>query len=394
MRIAMVLEKDFPTDPPDLRVEKEVKTLKKAGYDIHLISLQITSKEMYEIVNGIDVYRIPIKMHSINDWTKESVESHFHSKKSPWVKALNEFVKDQDIEVIHVHDLPLVWVAAYVASENKIPVVFDMHEIYPPLVKIFRKDWRWDPVPWVTRFEKECLNSVDRVIVTVDESKDRLVKMGVDEKKIAVVMNSEAIENMGLDGNDKDRYKSIEKKLLINYTGAFAEFRGLEYLIRSMPYLLSQVPNAHLLLVGGGYNKDQLEELINDKELNDHVTITGWVKFQEVPYLLEISDICVIPHYKNEHTDTTIVHKLFQYMLMGKPIVASDNKPVARIINECNCGIIVPDRDVDALSKALVKLALSKTDRIKLGKNGRDASENKYNWKREEVQLLKLYSEL
>ncbi len=396
MRVGMILEKELPVNPPDLRVEKEARSLVAAGYDVDILSLKINSTLDREIVNGLNTHRIPINMLSINEWEEELVERHFHSKDSPWVKAVEEFIEKNCIDAVHVHDLPLAWVSRCAATKMKIPIILDMHEVYPPMVEFMRSNNRtpWDPVNWVAQFERECVNNADRVIVTVEESKTRLIRLGIPEKKIVVVMNTENMDNMTGRNSGQNYVKDYNDKFIVTYVGAFGEIRGLEYLITATHKLLTQIPNIHLMLVGGGYNKPELEKLVDDLDIRRCVTITDWVGFEEVPRLIDISDVCAIPHIKNGFVDTTIPHKLFQYMLMAKPVVSTNIAPVERIVNECRCGVVVPDRDPGALSEALAMLAKSNDMRKQLGDNGQKAAMEKYNWKMEAEKLLALYGEV
>ncbi len=393
MRIGMILERDFPTTPPDIRVEKECDSLLAGGHEVHLLSLKITSPLNRDKYKGINIARIPIPMHCIKDWTQESVEKYFHSHDSPWNAALEEFILKNRIDVLHVHDLPLVWPATHAAQKTGIPVVFDMHEVYPPMVEFMRptENGGWNPADWIERYEKDCLERSDRVIVTVEESKQRLLDRGISGEKIVVVMNTERIENMKTNGKQRNDLRHLNNRLVVSYVGAFGEVRGLEQLIYALDKLRDRIPPMHLLLVGSGYNQSELERLTIELELEDRVTITGWVGFEEIPYLVDLSDICVVPHIKNDFTDTTVPHKLFQYMLKGKPIVVSDIAPLQRIVNECDCGGLFHSGDVDGLVRILALLAGSSEMRDRLGKNGLRMALNKYNWTQEEERLLNLY---
>ncbi len=396
MRIGMILERDYPTTPPDIRVEKECASLLAGGHDVHLLSLKITSSLDHEAYKGVNIARVPIDMHCIKDWTAQSVKRYFHSPASPWIAAVEAFTAKHGIDVLHVHDLPLVWSAGLAARRTDTPVVFDMHEVYPPMVRFMRPDpnGAWDPAAWVEGYENQCLDRADRIIVTVQESKQRLLNMGVPDEKIVVVMNTERTEAMKSNGNRRNDLQHLENRLVVSYVGAFGKVRGLEQLLYALDKLHDRIPHLHLLLVGGGYNQSDLERLTIKLNLEDRVTITGWVGFEEIPHLIKVSDICVVPHLKNRFTDTTVPHKLFQYMLKGKPVVVSDVVPLQRIVTECDCGYVFRSGDADDLARKLVELADSEDKRNRLGMNGMNMAMEKYNWKRDEKNLLNLYGRL
>ena len=79
---------------------------------------------------------------------------------------------------------------------------------------------------------------------------------------------------------------------------------------------------------------------------------------------------------------------------MRKPVIVTDCKPLKRIVEECNCGLVVPSGDYDKMTKAIIKLYKNNELAKKLGENGRKAVEKKYNWKNEAEKLCKLYEGL
>ncbi len=392
LKIGMVLERDFPTTPPDLRVEKEARTLIEAGHEVHLLSLLETSVAAREQRNGVNIVRVPIPMLRIADWTPANVKSHFYSRQSPWVQATRRFVAANRIDVLHVHDLPLVWPVATAAREMGLPVVFDMHEIYPPMVAFMRPGTgdRWRPAHWAAQYEDRCLRLVDHVITVVDESRQRLIDRGVAADKISVVMNTEPNDPLLPEMHQMTAAAYQPKDFVVTYVGTFGRIRGLERLIEAATKIYLRVP-IQLLLVGGQYNQAELEELAVALHVRDRVNITGFVDFDSVWPFIAASDVCVVPHVKNAFTDATIPHKLFQYMRMGKPVVVSDAAPLQRIVAECNCGYIFPSGSSDELAQALEWLANHPEEGRQLGENGRQAVLTRYNWDHDAHALLTLY---
>jgi glycosyltransferase involved in cell wall biosynthesis len=125
-------------------------------------------------------------------------------------------------------------------------------------------------------------------------------------------------------------------------------------------------------------------------DLEGHVVFTGWIPLDEMMRRLRLSDVCVIPHRVNRHTNTTIPHKLFQYMALGKPVIATPAAPIRRIVEETDCGVIVPDGSAEEMAKAVVRL----TDRrlaARLGENGRKAAGTRYHWEADSKRLVELY---
>ena len=390
MKICMILPDHF--FPPDIRVENEAKALINAGHEVHLISPNKDTQPCEEIVDGVYVHRLPnvpprCKKHEFL-W---NIPFPFNPI---WIRKIISIVRKYNIEVFHVHDLPLVALCIVLGKIFKIPVIFDMHENWPEGMKLWGYNKYVLPAKILERFSIRFAN---RVIVVVDEQTERLIGIGVPENNISVIMNTVNLgmfnENeisKGLSNDLSSRYKD---KFVISYIGGFSEDRGIDNLIKTMPYVIKKVKNAHLLLIGDGKIKQNLEELAEHLEMSDNISFVGWIDLKDVPTYVSVSDVCVIPHYANPHIDRTIPHKLFQYMAMGKPIVSTDARPLKRIIEAEQCGIVVPSGDVQAMAEAIVELNDDVVSN-KYGENGKNAAYGKYNWDMTSEELCEIYSNI
>jgi glycosyltransferase involved in cell wall biosynthesis len=111
---------------------------------------------------------------------------------------------------------------------------------------------------------------------------------------------------------------------MILYLGSFSSDRGLETAIQAMKWIGDEIPNAHLLLVGSGKNMPELQVLTREEGLQNRVSFVGWIPFVQVASYMAASKICIIPQPSNAANDTTLPHKLFQYMLIEKPVLTSN----------------------------------------------------------------------
>ena len=396
----MVLESYFP---PDIRVEKEAKALISAGYEIYLLSLGKKGMPKRENINGINIIRVfPSESFLSKAWRHFWFSIFFDNPL--WKRCLQDAIKQYEIDVVHVHDLPLVKTVMFIAKKFDIPVIADLHENYPEAVKVWRETnsslkskilntitpvWRWK------RFERKTLHRVDRVITVVDEAKEHYTNdCGVPSQKVSVVMNTEDLEEFDRLNVDKSLINKYEDDFVISYVGGFGPHRGIDTAIKSMPKILKEIPHAKLLLVGGKHPEYEmyLKRLCKNLRVGDVVDFIGWIDFSLIPSYIAASDVCLVPHHASGHTNTTIPHKLFQYMAKKKPVVVSDCKPLKRIIEECNCGLVFPSGNYEKLAECIIKLYRFKEFANELGKNGRKAVETKYNWKNEAKKLIDLYN--
>jgi glycosyltransferase involved in cell wall biosynthesis len=401
VKILMVLEATFP---PDIRVEKEARALVKAGHEVFVLCLGSDEMQSEELINGVRVIRRRAPEASLRRLLNYLYFALFFIHPF-WERTISDAVRRYRIGAIHVHDLPLVRTGLIVARAFNTPLVADLHENYVEEMRVGMKEggwreriiraliplWRWE------KLERFCLREADKVLTVVDESKNHFVqKYLIQPGRVAVVMNVEDLEvfdNIEIDEGIYDAYKN---RFVISYVGGFGQHRGLETALRAMPKVLEQIPDAILLLVGKGSKiyMDSLEKLSKELNIEKNVVFTGWVDFKYVPSYLAASSVCLVPHSASGHTDTTIPHKLFQYMAMKKPVIATNVKPIKRILEETRSGMAIHSGDYNKMAQFIIKLHHDKQYARKLGINGRRAVETKYNWKNEAKKLAQIYNEL
>jgi len=119
--------------------------------------------------------------------------------------------------------------------------------------------------------------------------------------------------------------------------------------------------------------------MASELDVADRVTITERLPFRELEQRFAHADLGLIPHYSTEVWNTTISNKLFDYVLLGLPVIGSDPRPTARIVDKTGCGEVLRDRDVADIARCMA--ALADTDRRKLkGDNRRAAGHGRYTW--------------
>lgn len=110
---------------------------------------------------------------------------------------------------------------------------------------------------------------------------------------------------------------------------------------------------------------------------------------------MRFANVNVIPHKSNGHTDNTIPHKLFQAMMVGRPVLVSSSAPLKRIINKTEAGLVFQAGDSEDCSKKVLELYKDKQLQEKLGRNGKNATiHGDMNWERTSVTLINLYKSL
>ncbi len=233
-------------------------------------------------------------------------------------------------------------------------LVADLHENWPAFLDISKHSTTFtgrivSPIFLWRRYEKKVLTHADAVVVVVEEARKRLVDLGIDSKKIFVVSNT-----INLNELNPLPPESKHPRIILYYAGGINYHRGLQNVIKAMHK--SGNPNLKFMILGDGSYKDELESLVEKLAMSQQVIFCGYQPFSKVMEMLSESDYALIPHLKTEHTDSTIPHKLFQYMYLQKPVIASDCLPIKRIVEETGAGVIYPADNINYLSELLNKL--------------------------------------
>lgn len=383
----MILEFPFP---PDIRVEKEAKVLTNVGYDVYVMAMQNAHALREETFRGYTIHRFnPKDYRFLKNLSRDYRQLRFIDPL--WKKGIETFVRTYNIDVLHVHDLPLVRTALFVARKNNIPIVADYHENFPAQIqalnppnlsrrkRFYRSYKRW------SAYEGAISHQVDQIIVVVQAYKNHLIeKHRIPGEKITIVQNTVDIDIL----KNVTQEKPPQNAFIISYIGSFGPHRGLDVVIRAMPEILSHIPVAKFIVAGKGKNQSELENLAKELNVSSSVEFLGWKEYSEIPYYFKNAHVGVIPHRASEHTDFAVPNKLFEYMYFSVPVVTSDRPSLKMIIEETNAGLVFKTDDPSDFAEKILRIYHNSEG---YGKNGYQAVMKKYNWNVDKEWLVNLY---
>lgn len=405
MNVCMLLRGTFPHD---VRVRKEATALVKGGHDV-VVLCHADDRPTFDQVDGIDVRRVPdVDQFDGFAGVRRAARYLATGIHPGWERALRAALS-LGVDVVHVHDLPLVRTALRVRDDVDEPlsVVADLHENYPAAAEQWRGplselDWRDPetvaerlcfPIRRLERFERVAVGSADATLAVVEEARDHYVEdCGAPPERVHVVSNT--VDLPTFDATLDDR-PSVPDGPVLSYVGTLSgRHRGLQTAVDAMPTVLESHPDATLLLVGAGSYEEPLRNRIADRGVGDAVEFTGWVDADRVPGYMAASDVGLVPHLSTEHTNTTVPHKLFQYMAARTPLVTSDADPLRRLLAETEAGETFSADDAESFAAAVDSLLSDPDYADACGARGRAAVEETYNWERDADRLRSVYDSL
>ncbi|WP_269851138.1 glycosyltransferase family 4 protein [Methanosarcina horonobensis] len=234
------------------------------------------------------------------------------------------------------------------------------------------------------RSERFNYRYCDRIVSVTDKLKDELVRLySVPAEKVLVINNGantdifkpmdqkQARAGLGLD----------DSKKYVCFVGHLAAWQGVEFLIRSAPFILEKLPDVRFLVVGDGVMRDKLMEIASEMGISDKFTFTGRVPYENVPVYINAADVCVAPFIQERNSKIGLsALKTYEYLACGKPIVASSIPGVKDLIDLSGGGISVPPENPGELANAVVKLISDQKIRNIMGEQGRKYVIENHSW--------------
>lgn len=214
--------------------------------------------------------------------------------------------------------------------------------------------------------------------------------LGVLHDKVEVVrsgLDLDSFANSTRRAEIRSELRLIDDQHLVVYVGRLRPVKGVEYGIKAFAKAQGHQPNMHMALAGEGEQLDYLKQLANDLELSDSITFLG-VR-NDLPDLLAATDSVLLPSLNEGFPRTAI-----EAMAAGKPIVATRVGGTPEAIINGETGILVPSKDIDAMSNALITLVDDPGLQARLGAAGRQRAVQNYSVENYVSRLDNLYRQL
>ncbi|HEV2179433.1 MAG TPA: glycosyltransferase family 4 protein [Gemmatimonadaceae bacterium] len=389
LRVVYLWDADYPWD---VRTEKVCATLSSAGHDVHIVARNRAWRQLTERMPEGTVHRMP-------PWRlvgrRVDTALGFPLFCSPrWRGLLDRTVRDVQPDAIIVRDLPLAPTAVSIAHRRRVPVVLDLAENYPAMMRMIFEAHRQRPFDYIVRnplavglVERYCLTRVDRVWVVIDEMAERLVRLGVPADRIDLVSNTPPRERA--EAEPPSRVHRTAGPVDIVYLGLLEVPRGLGELIDAVALLRKEGVPVRTTIVGKGRDANLFHRQARNLGLgDDSVRFLGYVDRETAMAAVRDADIGILPHHMNEAWNTTIPNKLFDYMAEALPVLSSSVAPFARIVRETEAGEVFEAGNARSLADAIRRLSDS-SRRAACGAAGRRAILERYHWERDTDVLLR-----
>jgi len=402
----MLVENYFPQDT---RVKNEASLLAEAGYQVAVIALRRRGQAGREIVNSVEVYRLPtlelfkktpsanlnrmelllIKLKSFLGYVVEY--SYFTA--ACLIVSTYIFVR-RGFNVIHAHNPPdTLFLVALPFKLLGRKFVFDQHDLCPELYRS-RYNAAEGFYTWFLRMFEWCsLKLADITIATNESYKQIQIKRTNKNPRDVFVVRNGPNQMRMTPVAPNTRLRGMNKFILC-YIGSLNPQDGVDYLLRSLWHLFYDLKRQdfHCVIMGTGDSLEDLRDLAGNLQLNGCVELTGFVSDQDLQANLAAADICVDPDPSSPLNDVSTWIKVMEYMAYAKPIVAFDLKETRFSAGEAAI-YVEPNKEAE-FAETIAQLMSQPELQKKMGAYGRRRVEDELQWNKVGKNLLTAYETL
>ena len=372
MKILNVVLNNFLNDS---RVLKESQSLNKAGHTVTVVALHENGLLEKEIIQGIAVRRIKLKTKQWPTWRFVQLIKYFEF-------VIRVCCKYSNNDVIHCNDLNALPIGCLIKFFNRQAcIVYDAHE--------FEIDCTPDESPLAKKIkyliEKSLIRYADKVITVSDSIANEYVKLYNIEKPSLVLNCPEYIASQPISNILRDKFDLNEEDRIFIYQGALTKGRGIELLINVFSGL--ECSKAKLVFMGYG----ALEDDVNSACIaSENIYYMPAVPPSEVLKYTASADVGIsMIEAKCKSYEFCLPNKMFEYIMAGIPVLASDLPEMQSIINKYKVGKVIKDGCEQSLVDAV--LEFSEERFLRYG-DGIEHARNTFNWGNQEIKLLDVYS--
>jgi colanic acid/amylovoran biosynthesis glycosyltransferase len=303
----------------------------------------------------------------------------------PWqisaaeLRAMTDILNCARAQVVHiffghiaVHLLPLIrtWPKPRVVSFHGADVLVDMDK------RAYRDA------------TKQMLDLVTRVFVRSASLQRAVVGLGCDKNKIDIVRTGIPLGEFPF--RERDFPENGEWRFL--QASRLVQKKGIATTLHAFTDFLTHYPRATLTIAGEGPMSDELHELIRRLKIADRVALPGFLSPEKLRDVYYASHIFLHPSETgSDGNQEGIPNSMLEAMATGLPVFATDHGGIPEAIENGVSGILVPERDHEALSQALLQSVPDQHLLVRLARNGANVVAEKFDQRKQICQLEEIY---
>lgn len=398
----------------DARVKKQALSLNRGGFHVTVIARQEQDSPERQIWKGITLLRPPRTKH-LTSAIRNKVITAESSTDNPFKARIARLIRKNRIkkflmntsneirlyrtavstgaEIFHANDLDTLLICWAAAKKLGAKLVYDSHELWLESSRYFSE------TPLLSRFyyrqlERKLTHKADVVFAVTPLRGKSMKKMYPDIKQLEIILNFPEETRLPSKGTylfEKLEERTGKSTTIVLYQGVICAQRGLEELLAAAKLLQNR--DIVFAFVGHDTCDGILPRMAEKMDLQNTVFFLPPVPSEKLPEVTISADIGIIlfqntclNHYYS------LPNKLFEYMIAGIPVIASDFPEIAEVVKKHRSGILVDPSNPSEIASAIQKLSENRQERKNMGQRAKQAVKKHYYWETQEKKLLSIYN--
>jgi phosphatidylinositol alpha-1,6-mannosyltransferase len=250
-------------------------------------------------------------------------------------------------------------------------------ELYPYKDLSISVDWK----RWIIR--QIALRGANVVFAISQFTRQLLVQLGVSPVKVFIVPPGIRFEGHFAEIATSEPAAKTAGNVSILTVGRLIERKGVDLVLKALPQVLAKFPNSNYIVVGDGPYRDELVNLVQDLDLQDHVSFIGNVSDDEKWQYYKSADLFVMPNRELPGEDVEGFGIVFlEANAFGLPVIGGRSGGAVDAVLDGQTGIIIDPLDVDSLASAMIELIGNPDLAKRLGRRGQQRVAGECNWSR------------
>ncbi|MBM4162485.1 MAG: glycosyltransferase family 4 protein [Ignavibacteria bacterium] len=364
-------------------VKGMVKAFVQSGFNV----VYVADSRLRDLPSAVT--QIQIKPLKILEFFDEFQLLHYNLR---IMRRLGEMLRDYQPSLIYQRHAIFTFAGSAMAHRFQIPIVLEANDSE---VWIKRHWSRLMLDDLATRCEALALDMADRVAVISEGVKDQLSRYRIERARF--ILNPNGVDpdefHPDIDGATVRQRYQISENIVVGFIGTFTRWHGVETLFDAALRAVERDSNLRFLFIGEGDLRSALEHRTAELGLQKVFIFTGLVPHSEAPHYLAACDVLVSPHlgFQDGTNFFGSPTKLFEYMAMGKPIIASRLGQIGEVIVDGVNGLHMNPGDTEQLAELILKLAHEKELRTKLGRQARADVVERHTWRANVERIVKSF---
>ena len=391
----------FPSDTTAPFIESIAETLQKHGVDVTVLTPDTPKLDRTATDHNVNLqiyrYFFPRRLQQLgysNTLINDCALKKYVYLLAPFMVLSGIFHlfglhRKHHFDVIHAHWLlPNGFIGVVISKLCKIPLVITLHgsDIFvSKLNPIFKAVARWTlkHTAMVTSVTPTFLPEL--AALGVPEEKRCLIPNGVDPEVFPPPMAQQLAEL-------RNKLSILGGQRVVFALGRIVLKKGFDTLIRALPYVREECPKTTVIIGGDGSDLARLKALAKEKGVSDIIRFPGTINRLEVPIYFYLCDLFVLPAVvdpKGNMDGCPIV--ILEAMACGKPVVSSEISGIPIIVQNGKTGLLVEEKNPEALASAIVSLLENPAKREQFGKAAQQRIQSELTWTKTIEQFISIY---